>query len=185
MAAFRLPRFDCSRSQGRRAVVPLAPVGRDPVAAARPADRVVVPGVAAAAAAGVAAAEQQFAKSVSERRVAEGVDERIDRGVGVAEPQREQVEVVAEPRRQTEPEERLDGEEDKVGNPADAEGQDDRGQADDRLAVADDGAGGGAAAAVGGARDDVGRTPTECQRMLLTDLQTHGTSSGTVVVGKW
>lgn len=67
------------------------PVGRDPVTAAEPADHVVVPS---------AGAEKQFAKSVSERRVAEGVDEGIDGRIRVAEPQREQLEVVAEPRDQ-------------------------------------------------------------------------------------
>ena len=71
-------------------------------------------------------------EGVAELRVVEGVQERVDGGVEVAEPQREQVDVHVEGTAQ----ERLEGEEHEVRHPAHGERQHDGGERHHRLRVA-------------------------------------------------
>jgi len=74
------------------------------------------------------------AETVAERRVVEGVEERVNGRVGVAKPQSQQIEAVVD-RRQNK---RLDDEHGKVWNPADGERDDDRSHCNHRFTFTHD-----------------------------------------------
>jgi len=104
------------------------------------------PALAAPAAAGAAstrvrrligAARARTAENASEtvakRRVVEGVEERVDGRVGVAQPQRQQVDALVDRRCN----ERFDDEHGKVWNPTDGESDDDRCHGHHRFTLTD------------------------------------------------